>query len=359
MRKLHIILIMLAMLLAAQQIKSQQLSQDPLYKLVFFDEFDALSLDTSKWYPHYPWSPSFYNNNILKPACTTAFPADSTVPMAFHYGYGVNIDNNRIYDTTGTGFHRLRSKKESPPVTGHIWDYSANPDTTISKTFKFTSSMLWSRYNFKYAYIEMKYKLSNVTAPNVYNSYGPNFWLWSSDANANWSEIDIFEEKGSDWSMTPNTLYRKTHPANYAGIPQDTVLVKSSGAVCVGPYNGGNWHTVGCEWTPDYADFYYDSNDTIRRYKDANVHVSQMSPMTVIADVYAPSWQFCLPFDSVNTQMPFDYDIDYIRVYQVKQNCISKTYLNTSSSAYADTLYQDLTIGGQAEAQCLIAEYII
>src|SRR4029077_8784035 len=73
----------------------------------------------------------------------------------------------------------------------------------------------------------------------------------------------------------------------------------------------GEWFTVGCEWTPEYLDYYYNQNDTVRRYTD-NVmsgSVSGMCAMPMIIDVYMPALQYCIPFDTVYTVNPFNYDI--------------------------------------------------
>lgn len=59
-----------------------------------------------------------------------------------------------------------------------------------------------------------------------------------------------------------------------------------------------------------------------------------------------PPFQFCIPYDSINSPDSVNYDIDFVKVYQIRQNCISQSFLNTSSASYVSTLYQDLTIAG-------------
>lgn len=44
--------------------------------------------------------------------------------------------------------------------------------------------------------------------------------------------------------------------------------------------------------------------------------------------------------------MPFYYDIDYIKVFQQKQDCNSLSLLNTNSSSYQSKVYQSVTLGG-------------
>ncbi len=115
-----------------------------------------------------------------------------------------------------------------------------------------------------------------------------------------------------------------------------------------GPYNGGAWHTVGCEWTPEYLDFYFDSQDTVQRFTDGKIKVSKLNAMPLIIDNYTPANQYCIHFDSLQTQMPFNYDVDYIKVYQVKQDCSSKTFSGIGSSSYQSKLYQDVTLNGSS-----------
>jgi hypothetical protein len=334
------------------------LALDPLYELVFVDEFDSTALNTSKWYSQWYWGPNIPNTNKIKSCEESNVFLDDTVDVAYNFS-PPNDGNNRIFDTTGSGYQRIISKRED--FTAGVNGYDSNNNFTglVNKPFKFSSAMMLGRYKFKYAYIEMRYRLSNISA-SISNAYGPNLWMWASDssAGAEYSEIDIFEQRGTDWMMDGNLHYRKQKPQYPTGNWQDTALyhgkddynppsvTKPYGPNYTGPYNSGNWHTVGCEWTPDHIDFYYDGNDTIKRFSITKLPVNQLCAMPLVVDIYMPAMQYCIPFDSGSTVSPFNYDIDYIKVYQVKQNCISKSFLNTSSGTYADTLWQDLTIGG-------------
>lgn len=68
--------------------------------------------------------------------------------------------------------------------------------------------------------------------------------------------------------------------------------------------------------------------------------------MPFIIDGYTPTPNYCVPFVEGTTQMPFNYDIDYVKVWQINQNCIPQSFLNTGSGTYISTLWQSLTIGG-------------
>lgn len=334
------------------------LASDPLYELKFVDEFDSLALNTNKWEVRWPWGPNLYNDSINTDVC-------GSNPMDIAYNYYPphhNINLNRGYDTVNSGYHRLISKREN--VTGQVFYWDAfNNFSTKPKRFKYTTAMLMSKSKFKYGYIEIRFR-NSVSVPNNNpnndNSYGPNLWMWHSDDadSAHYSEIDIFEMDGTKWGMAPCSHYRKRKQSSPTSYPNDTAFYHGNSYIpnLYAPYqrsltvniNPNTWHTVGCEWTPEYTDFYYYtiSNDTIQRFAINKYPVNRLTAMPLIIDIYAPAFQYCRPVDTVNTVFPFNYDIDYIKVYQMRQNCTSASFLNTSSATYQSTLYQDLTIGG-------------
>jgi hypothetical protein len=223
--------------------------------------------------------------------------------------------------------------------------------------------MLMGKEKYKYGYIEMKYKLRDLQ-PDTANAYGPNLWMWSSDT-VEYSEIDIFEQRGTDWHMGMNFHFRRHSPESDT-VWADTVFWDGIGwPVTVNApypdlieqslsYNGGTWHTVGCEWTPDHIDTYYDSDDTIRRFSIEKLPVDHLEPMPLVIDLYMPAFQYCIPYDSLNTRHPFNYDIDYIRVYQLNQVCDcdsnSGFFPSFDTNDYTSKLYRDLTIGGGGSA---------
>ena len=334
---------------------SQTLASDPLYKLVFADEFDSLGVDLNKWQIRWPWGPNLFNDSIVTDICG-ANPID----VAYnYYPPSGNINQNRYFDTTGSGFQRLISKREN--ITGQVFNYGPGGFiNTIPRQFKYSTAMLYSRYNFKYAYIEMRFRTSGTNNPltNTFNAYGPNLWMYTSNPSdsAFHSEIDIFEMDGTDWSARPCSHYRKRGQGSPTAFPDDTAFFHGNSYTPnyyapylrkpFFPFTPGNWHTVGCEWTPEYTDFYYDGLDTVQRFSVSKYPANRLTSMPLIIDCYVPAFQYCRFVDTVNTQLPFNYDIDYIKVYQIKQNCIPAIFLITNAPTYQSTLYQDLTIGG-------------
>ena len=156
---------------------------------------------------------------------------------------------------------------------------------------------------------------------------------------AYYSEIDIYETDGRTWQADANSHYsydtegwgsahswnnNSTYPYN----PQksDPVL----------PHQ---WHTMSCEWTPDYADFYYDNNFH-RRFSDNRCQIDSLIEMMIIVDNTMPALNYLIPYVENVTIQPVYYDIDYVRVYQIKIDTID--YVSTSNSTFESKLYKSL-----------------
>jgi hypothetical protein len=364
--------------------KGQQLSQDPLYQLVFQDNFD--SIDYDKWRTDWYWGNNMWNTNYIISCDSNIFPG-RIVDVAYNTQPPPPYDTNRTISTSGgVTYETMIYDREN--FNANMWVfYKPCPSDTCSlhtdhcdsigsdtryclwdslMPFKFSGAMMLGKNKFKYGYIEMRYTVSNVGFHD-YNAYGPNLWMWASDDSANYSEIDIFEQKGTNWHMGMNFHFRKNDPSSPP--PQnweDTVFWHGIGnpVTITSPYpdlldqslayDGSSWHTVGCEWTPDHIDTYYDSDDTTRRFSVSKLPVNRMTAMPLVIDNYMPAAQYCIPFIDTLTYVPFEYKIDYVRVYQIKQvdNCISTSgiFPSFATNDYNSILYGDLTIGGGGSA---------
>ena len=380
MRTFNKLLLVFIMLASMKYGKAQTaLSQDPLYRLVFSEGFDSLGIRTSNWWGLYDgWSYNMHDSNYWY---MPWYYNGGAIDQGYNFdGVNTNTDGNRAFHTSGsgtsTGYTSLITRYKSTPLNEPIYIFGhklppnqAQDSTwTTSVPFKFTTAMLQSKYKFKYGYIEMSFRTSSYSA-SQYNAYSPNFWMYASDTSANYSEIDISEIEGKNWTTAPCSHYRHypnvdnngNHIAPAHGGAGDTAFWHGNTFETPSTYipysryhsaalTPGNWHTIGCEWTPDWVDIYYYtlSNAPFQRFTSDKYPVNKLTAMPIIIDNYtpAPRDSFFIPFDPIHTNMDFNYDIDYVKVYQVKQHCISKSFLNTSSSTYADTLWQNLTIGG-------------
>jgi len=218
---------------------------------------------------------------------------------------------------------------------------------------------------FKYGYFEYKFRVDNPThdlpASASYNAYGPNFWLWNSDTNnynpagmprpsAEYSELDILELRRTNWAGDANIHYQKMVADTFFHAKGDVTL--NGVAIAPSPYNKidtymlpSTWHTVGCEWTKEYADFYYDAPNFHRRYSDSLTKIDELIEMPITIDNYMPAFQFWIHFDTLLTKQPLYYDIDYVKVYQAKQEYVDKNLLNTNSLSVESKVYKSLTVG--------------
>lgn len=347
---------------------------DPLYQLIFVDEFDSLGLNSAKWNTIWPWGVNLFNTNINSGSCNGSvnFPTGN-IDMAYMKADPLDTIN-RKFDTTGTGYMRLINKREN--YTGGVFDTDTNGNfITTPKPFKFTSAMAMSKQKFKYGYFEFKWRLKNVPAYNQstypngqYNAYGPNFWMFGADSSCAYSELDVFEQNGVTWKLGSNIHMQKSPNKNSSGtliappsgIASDTLFYHANSLYAtagtpsavygdiesVGPYNNGTWHTATCEWNSQYTKFTFDGQPYSKIYKSDSIRIDYLAQMHLIIDCYSPAFQFCIPYDSVKTDMPFYYDIDYIKVYQQKQDCNPLSLLNTNSGSYQSKIYQNVTIGG-------------
>ena len=352
----YLLMLSLSVIFNKDELRAQSVPDDPLYQLIFVEEFDSLGLDTSKWHTTWPWGPNIYNNNHIISCSGSGFPND-TVHLAFNRDQWAG-GTNRAFDTIGSGFQRIISRRENFNAPIIIYDSNGVEIARRDTAFRFSSAMLYGKNNFKYGYFEFRYRTSPFAA-NPSNAYGPNWWMWAGSSNGvEYSELDIFEMRGFNWDKNLNIHFRKTRPAaTYSGPQFDTTFFHALSESSAGdpppythpnslPETPGNWHTIGCDWNPAYVDVFYGSNDTFHRYDDPKIFVSQLGPMPFIIDSYTPAFQACIPFVEGVTQMPFNYDIDYVKVWQIRQDCIPQSFLNTSSATYVSTLWQSLVIGG-------------
>ncbi len=123
-------------------------------------------------------------------------------------------------------------------------------------------------------------------------------------------------------------------------------------------YNGGNWHTVGCEWTPAYTDFYYDNSDTIRRYSNAKLPIHNLDSMYLLVGTeMMPPDNYCIKYQSgfLSPDNSINYDIGYVKVYQINQVAGCTTQADSlpngsTTNNYTSQLYKDVNIGGSGTA---------
>ena len=350
--------------------KAQLPPYDSAYKLVFYDYFDSITptiIDTGKWMRTPEWN---QNSNLTGSMSWCVSPPDTLWDKA----YIIRSDSDSTTIKVSGGTCKLITNRNIPiQYLGEVWNWlpcdTLNDSTltglpctegcqyfgadTITRCFrrdtllfKYTTGMLYSRDKFRNGYFEMKFKLpAPANAPLSYTGFGPNFWLYGADENQNnlWSEIDMFEIDAFDASEgDTNRLTRGMHYKNgtdkiHHAYPPDGTF---------GNIEGGVWHKSAAWWTPEFVRIYLDDVLITNVENIPNIPPDSLVEMRLIVDLWSPAENKCTNFDTVHTAFPYIYEIDSIRVYQLKLFCDTDTiYCNTTASTFKSGLYNSLTIG--------------
>ncbi|MFK8075325.1 MAG: family 16 glycosylhydrolase [Granulosicoccus sp.] len=239
------------------------------YQLVFSDEFNGDSLDTSKWNTAYLWGTDLVINS----------EEQYYVDIANEPDFGFNpftFDGNNLTINSIETPPELASKSLNQPyLSGVITSYDA---------FKFT-----------YGYVETRAKVT------FGRGYWPAFWLLNAYYVDDKPEIDIMEFIGNDQDV----VYHTYHYYDSEGQLRSTESKPTPGV----DYTS-DFHTYGVEWKPGTLIFYI-NNVEVHRVTDAKVSQQEMY---VIANTALGGWWAGSP--DATTPFPGKYTLDYIRVYQ-------------------------------------------
>jgi len=243
------------------------------YRLVFADEFNGTSLDTSKWSAASPgWT--------MPNSSSTATASDVVV------GNGVLTLN-------------------------------ANRPTTAA-TFDSGSISSYNKFSFTGGYIEARIEL-----PTTVGSW-PAFWgLYTG-----WPpEADIMEypltTNGGTSGLPSNQYSTNYHYTNSSGA-----AAAGAGTVSTGSNLAGTWHTFGLDWAPGTSMKFYLDGNLVQSYTGSTV--SQMADMYMILDYAVGGW----PGVPSTAQWPaghFDKTlVDWVRVWQSNPNSDATSNWNIS-----------------------------
>jgi len=240
------------------------------YELVFSDEFNGTTLDSSKWNTAYLWGDELIINSELQ-----------------HY---VDINNDPNF-----GFNPFTFDGESLTI-----NTIPTPDNLIAKANgqRYLSGVITSydAFKFTYGYVEAR-----VQVP-VGKGYWPAFWLLNAYYDRDKPEIDIMEFIGDN----QDTAYHTYHYYDAAGE------LRSSKSEPTFPIDySADFHTFGVKWQPGQVTFYVDG---IARHTIKDPKMSQ-EEMYIIANTAIGGWWPGDPDET--TPFPGKYKIDYIRAYQL------------------------------------------
>lgn len=250
-------------------------------KLVFEDDFDGESLDTSKW-----------NNWCV----------DLKESGLFRYGNSPDVvvhpDNAYVSD----GTLRLLGSKEITTFDGITSNYRSG---MVQTRDKFEST---------YGYIEAMVKIPDVAGSNPAVWMMPKMndetgeWIWG-DADNLGAEIDILErphpEGAAENAGLVNKYWITMHYDNYTYNPHAKYHVQPT---LNDPYK---WHKFGMEWTPD----------SIKFMLDGEVVAVQNENVPNMSEIFILSYGLGGWIGQIADQdLPAEMQVDYVRWYQPANN---------------------------------------
>ena len=276
--------------------KAQSLAidpDDPHWLLTWQDEFNGTSVNANLWYQSYPWG-----NCADQSALTT------------------NWENHVL----NNGIISLMTYEENS--TCYMWENNISP-TYYPKPY--TSAHLVSRDAFKYGYFEIRSRFPKCRLrPTLQNGKGfsPTFWLFPCHPSlvtgyVKYSEIDIYEIKGTTNKYTCNAHYAD---ADHYTIAENGHYYSWWNLHDSHDYgfiiNDGHFHTYSMMWDSSYLRFYFDGNEVCHFYRDENFVPGNLLPMNIIIANSACASNFNDTISS-STILPYPYDVDYVKVYNL------------------------------------------
>lgn len=239
------------------------------YNLVFTDEFQGDSLDSSKWNTALTWGPDLVVYNQLQYYVDTQNTPD--------FGYSpFSLDGEFLTITASETPESLRSAaNEQAWLSGAL--------TTAGK------------FDFTYGYAEASVELQ------AGRGLWPAFWMLSTDFDNLKPELFVMEYDGSK----PNSLF---HNYNYTDSDGN---LRSPGQweVSSAAFADG-FQKVGVAWSPEELLFYI--ND-IPRYRIVGENVSSQNMYLILSLAVGGIWPGA---PDGTTPSPNSIRVDYVRVYQ-------------------------------------------
>ena len=309
---------------------AQHPSEDPTWQLVFNEEFDSLGINAIN-FNQADWRCNTYEvYDHKRDSCLPPFQTHRT-----------KDNSNILFDTTGTGKLTIRTQRD----TNTIYSYSGCDSTWGMHEFYYTSAAwLRSNYRFKYGYFEVRCRLPYLEADETNYGVGPNFWLYENPDSAGgicYSEIDVFEFLFKEENLGPSfpigDKHRYSCCSHFKYCTEEHLT--SMGQEFVDGISFTEFHTFAALWTPTEIKYYVDN---VLYFTSTN-HPSEMVPLSIILDVNLPT-NLYLPIQY--TLLPYDYEIDYVKVWQPRANCDSSITCNFSAATYDNSIVNDVSIGG-------------
>jgi len=238
------------------------------YRLVFSEEFNGGSIDSSKWNSSYRWGPNYTINN----------------EQQYYVDHIANPDFGANPFKLGGGKLEITASRTPSSLKS-----SANNKSYLSGTLT-----TYNKFKARYGYFEMRAKVPKG------QGLWPAFWLLNHYDNGSEPEIDIMEFLGNE----ADTVYQVYHyKSGYNARGSGTMEF-------AGPDFTNDFHTFGMKWEPNRITWYVDGRE-VNRYEGSGISNEEMYIIVNLA--LGGGWG-----GPVNGSTPFParYTIDYIRAYK-------------------------------------------
>ncbi len=275
------------------------------YRLVWGDEFTSDELDSSKW------------------------------------RLGENMAGNTELLLVRDNPQILRVEDSQLRLAARSWNDPAHPAVKYAATYSVRTKETMS---FRYGYLEMRARV-----PYSKGAW-PSFWLLSGGAlganpnDAYRVEVDIFEVFSSRDTATPNIHKWVTAPDGEL-IHHSQYAVDRAADNCSYRFSNSaslsqEYHYYGFQWTPQEMRMFidgqeymrYDLNDNYDGYADMQPF---HSPLYIVLNnhVFTESgWRLLDSWLVTDEDVPAEYDVDWIRLYQDVNDPLEKIYLANEST---------------------------
>ncbi len=252
------------------------------YQLVWSDEFNGNSLDTSKWNYEIGTGSNGWGNAELQ-------------------YYTNRPENTSVYD----GVLHINARRE---------DYNGS---------QYTSARIQThgKFDFTYGRVEARLRIPKG------NAFWPAFWLLGSNYTTSaWpscGEIDVMEHVNYD-----DTTNGHLHWGADANVGNSGYHADYGNASYVN--NITDWHVYSIEWTSQYIKWFvdgaeYQTVDTTG-WDMEEFHHDYFIILNFAVGGYWPQW-------NVNeAELPASFDVDYVRVYQLGEDSGDSGNSGSSSS---------------------------
>ena len=249
------------------------------------DEFEGAQLDEDKWLIQ--GKNGVYQSNFIGRA-----------PSQF------STDNVRIED----GKLKLETRWDPNfPFSGEVDTY---PNGTSYKYENMTTAAVICKNTFLYGYMEIKCKAADASVTS-------SFWM-----TGNQSELDVFEFMGK-----PKQEHKKHLEKEYKFSIHDWSPAVGGATVWTDKAEldyrvADNYHVYGCDWSADGLKIYADGEliraatvQEIEAEATANANGSSWV-LTNALRIWVDSETFPWHGIPVEADLPVDFEIEYIRVWQ-------------------------------------------